>query len=170
MRSLASGAFVALAVKAKRPPLPMHMLVGERTFGSFTADVSRCRGGGCGRRRDSVSPFGVLAARADHAGAEPVWTVPSGSKKLGRPFSIHFQRPHSILAIRAKVWMVNFRVRDLDKIAAQLQAAGIAVKVYPQSYPDGRSSGCAIPQGNPIELWQPEIAENFILSAPLASL
>ena len=37
-----------------------------------------------------------------------------------------------------KVWMVNFRVRDLDKIAAQLQAAGIAVKIDPQSYPNGR--------------------------------
>jgi glyoxylase I family protein len=36
-----------------------------------------------------------------------------------------------------KVWMLNFRVRDLDKMAAQLQAAGIEVKVDPQSYPYG---------------------------------
>jgi glyoxylase I family protein len=28
-----------------------------------------------------------------------------------------------------KVWMVNFRVRDLDRIAAQLRAAGIAIKI-----------------------------------------
>jgi hypothetical protein len=34
--------------------------------------------------------------------------------------------------------MVNFRVRDLDKMAAQLQAAGIAVKIGPRSYPNGR--------------------------------
>jgi len=28
-----------------------------------------------------------------------------------------------------KVWMVNFRVRDLDKLAVQLRAAGIAVTI-----------------------------------------
>ena len=54
-----------------------------------------------------------------------------------------------------KVWMLNFRVRDLDKMAAQLQAAGIAVKVDPESYPYGRFARLHDPEGNPIELWQP---------------
>ncbi len=56
----------------------------------------------------------------------------------------------------SKSWMVNFRVRDLDKMAAQLQAAGIAVKVDPQSYPYGRFARLHDPEGNPIELWQPK--------------
>jgi predicted enzyme related to lactoylglutathione lyase len=54
-----------------------------------------------------------------------------------------------------KVWMVNFRVRDLDRMAAQLRAAGIAVKIDPQSYPNGRFARLRDPEGNPIELWQP---------------
>ncbi len=54
-----------------------------------------------------------------------------------------------------KVWMVNFRVRDLDKMVEQLQAAGIAVKVDPQAYPNGRFARLHDPEGNPIELWQP---------------
>ena len=54
-----------------------------------------------------------------------------------------------------KFWMVNFRVRDLDKMAAQLQAAGIAVKIDVQSYPNGRFARLHDPEGNPIELWQP---------------
>jgi glyoxylase I family protein len=54
-----------------------------------------------------------------------------------------------------KVWMLNFRVRDLDKMAAQLQAAGIEVKIDPQSYPYGRFARLHDPEGNPIELWQP---------------
>ena len=54
-----------------------------------------------------------------------------------------------------KVWMLNFRVRDLDKMAAQLQAAGIAVKMDPESYPYGRFARLHDPEGNPIELWQP---------------
>jgi glyoxylase I family protein len=54
-----------------------------------------------------------------------------------------------------KVWMVNFRVRDLDKMAAQLQAAGIAVTIHPQPDPNGRFARLHDPEGNPIELWQP---------------
>ncbi len=54
-----------------------------------------------------------------------------------------------------KVWMVNFRVRDLDKMAAQLRTAGIEIKIDPKSYPIGRFARLYDPEGNPIELWQP---------------
>jgi hypothetical protein len=37
-----------------------------------------------------------------------------------------------------KDWMLNFHVPDLDKMAAQLQAAGIEIKVDPQTFPNGR--------------------------------
>ncbi len=59
----------------------------------------------------------------------------------------------------SKVWMLNFRVRDLDKMAAQLQAAGIAVKIDAESYPYGRFGRLHDPEGNPIELWQPKAPE-----------
>jgi len=55
-----------------------------------------------------------------------------------------------------KDWMLNFRVRDLDKMVAQLGAAGITVKVDPESYPYGRFARLHDPEGNPIELWQPK--------------
>lgn len=55
-----------------------------------------------------------------------------------------------------KVWMLNFRVRDLDKMAEQLKAAGIAVKIDPETYPNGRFARLHDPEGNPIELWQPK--------------
>jgi catechol 2,3-dioxygenase-like lactoylglutathione lyase family enzyme len=58
-----------------------------------------------------------------------------------------------------KDWMLNFRVRDLDKMAAQLQAAGIEIKIDPQSYPNGRFARLHDPEGNPIELWQPMAAD-----------
>ena len=54
-----------------------------------------------------------------------------------------------------KVWMVNFRVHDLDKMVAQLRTAGIEVK-DPETYPNiGRFTRLHDPEGNPIELWQP---------------
>ena len=52
-------------------------------------------------------------------------------------------------------WMINFRVRDLDKMAAQLQANGTAVEIDPETYPNGRFAKTADPEGNPIQLWQP---------------
>ena len=54
-----------------------------------------------------------------------------------------------------KVWMVNFRVRSLEKMAQQLRDAGIEVKVDPQTYPNGRFARLHDPEGNPIELWEP---------------
>lgn len=54
-----------------------------------------------------------------------------------------------------KAWMVNFRVHDIDKMVAQLRAAGIEVK-DPETYPKvGRFARLHDPEGNPIELWQP---------------
>jgi len=54
-----------------------------------------------------------------------------------------------------KVWMVNFRVHDIDKMVAQLRTAGIEVK-DPESYAGiGRFTRLHDPEGNPIELWQP---------------
>jgi hypothetical protein len=52
--------------------------------------------------------------------------------------------------------MLNFRVRDLDKMAAQLRAAATAVEIDPQSYPNGQFASLRDPKGNPIQLWQPE--------------
>jgi len=52
-------------------------------------------------------------------------------------------------------WMFNFRVRDLDAMAAQLRAAGIEVEINPEAYPIGRFARIHDPEGNPIELWEP---------------
>jgi glyoxylase I family protein len=52
-------------------------------------------------------------------------------------------------------WMLNFRVKDLDAMVAQLRASGEKVKVDPTVYPNGRFARLHDPEGNPIELWQP---------------
>jgi len=52
-------------------------------------------------------------------------------------------------------WMVNFRVRSLDAMVAQLQKSNIEVKVDPEKYPNGRFARLHDPEGNPIELWEP---------------
>ena len=56
----------------------------------------------------------------------------------------------------AQAWMVNFRVRDLDAMQAQLQAAGIAVETRDEwNSVIGRFARIHDPEGNPVELWEP---------------
>jgi predicted enzyme related to lactoylglutathione lyase len=50
--------------------------------------------------------------------------------------------------------MVNYRVRDLDAMLAQLRAAGIPVE-GPDETENGRFGWGTDPEGNRFELWQP---------------
>src|SRR5215510_9457862 len=49
-----------------------------------------------------------------------------------------FKEDTSYFGDRRLQWMINFRVRDLDKMAAQLRNRGITVEVDSEVYPNGR--------------------------------
>jgi glyoxylase I family protein len=80
---------------------------------------------------------------------DPVWEQEAGPTAFAP-----FPETTKYFGDAQKVWMLNFRVRDLDKMAAQLRAAGIEIKIYPPD-PTGRFARVHDPEGNPIELWQP---------------
>ncbi len=67
-----------------------------------------------------------------------------------------FQQDSEMIGPPEHTWMINFRVDDLDAMAAQLRAAGESVTVDPESYPNGRFAEVRDPEGNGIQLWQPE--------------
>ena len=54
-----------------------------------------------------------------------------------------------------KVFMLNFRVADLDAMTAQLKSAGIEVSHESEMEGIGRFARIHDPEGNPIELWEP---------------
>ncbi len=54
--------------------------------------------------------------------------------------------------------MVNFRVRDLDSLLADLRAAGVEVSREEEMDGVGRFARIHDPEGNPIELWEPSAA------------
>ena len=56
----------------------------------------------------------------------------------------------------AQMWMLNFRVKNLDAMAKQLQDGGIEVKIDATAYPYGRFARLHDLEGNPIELWEPK--------------
>ena len=51
--------------------------------------------------------------------------------------------------------MVNYRVRNLDAMLAQLRAAGVPVEEQVEEHEFGRFGWATDPDGNRLELWQP---------------
>ncbi len=50
--------------------------------------------------------------------------------------------------------ILNFRVKNLDRIVEQLRGAGITVEVDPEVYPNGRFAHLTDLEGNPVQLWE----------------
>lgn len=88
----------------------------------------------------------------------PSWQQEAGSTVFAAlPLdSDHFRRPR-------QQWAINFRVRDLDAMVAQLRAAGIEVAVHQDDYPNGRFADLVDPEGNPVQLWQPAGVDSVVV-------
>ena len=56
---------------------------------------------------------------------------------------------------RSQQAMVNYRVRDLDAMLAQLRAAGVPVDDKVEEMEFGRFGWATDPDGNRFELWEP---------------
>ena len=95
----------------------------------------------------------------DHLGISLIPTSyeePGWEQQAGPTAFAPFPETTSYFGDSGKVWMVNLRVRNLEAMAAQLKAAGIPVEIDPQVYPNGRFARLHDPEGNPIELWEPQ--------------
>ena len=53
------------------------------------------------------------------------------------------------------VFMINYRVDNLDELLAQLRADGVEIVSGPQSDENGKFAWIMDPDGNKVELWQP---------------
>lgn len=87
---------------------------------------------------DAGQTYGLLTAEA---GDLTVWST--------------FPADTTYFAPSAAPFMVNYRVRDLDAMLAQLRAAGATVDEKVQEEPYGRFGWALDPEGNRFELWQP---------------
>jgi glyoxylase I family protein len=151
----------ALTVAAGSALLPGSFAVGEQTPAASLPEN--------GAAKETVTGIGGFFFRArdpkalgqwyqDHLGVTviPKSKDDSAWKQQAGPTAFApFPETTKYFGDETKQWMLNFRVSDLDKMAAQLEAAGITVKVDPTTYPNGRFARIHDPEGNPIELWQP---------------
>jgi glyoxylase I family protein len=103
-------------------------------------------------------PEGLARWYRDNLGVELVptdYSTAPWQQEAGATAFAPFPETSEYLADSSKMWMVNFQVRDLAAMVAQLHAAGITVDVDAQTYPNGRFARLRDPEDNPIELWQP---------------
>ena len=82
--------------------------------------------------------------------AEEVWQQAAGPTVFA-PFAADTDYFGSM----EQQWMLNFRVRDLAAMIAQLEAAGIEIGRRDEMEGVGSFARIHDPEGNPIELWQP---------------
>lgn len=108
------------------------------------------------RARD---PQGLAAWYREHLG------VPGGDGETQAPIASEgagevtvwsvFPQDTAYFGHAGQGCMVNYRVRDLDAMLAQLRAAGAAVEEKVEEYEYGRFGWAADPEGNRFELWEP---------------
>jgi glyoxylase I family protein len=106
-------------------------------------------------------PIALQGWYAEHLGVEPppktyeetVWRQEAGPTVFAA-----FAESTEYFGSLEQRWSINFRVRHLDAMVAQLRRAGIDVEVDPEVYPNGRFAALADPEGNPVQLWEPSSA------------
>jgi predicted enzyme related to lactoylglutathione lyase len=106
------------------------------------------------RARD---PEALAAWYQEHLGISPLpasYDTPVWQQQAGPTAFAPLEQASAYFGAPRLQWMVNFRVRSLAAMVAQLRGAGIAVEVDPQVYPNGRFARLSDPEGNPVELWE----------------
>ena len=132
------------------------------SFATIASAAEQTPGAG-GVMKEAVTGIGGFFFRAKDPKALQKWyadnlgvSVPVWKQEAGKTSFTAFSETTKYFGTDlTKQWMINFRVNDMDKMAAQLQAAGIAVKVDAETSEYGRFAHLNDPEGNPIELWQP---------------
>ena len=106
----------------------------------------------------SRDPKALSAWYQRHLGIDPTptdYTARVWRQTAGPTVFAPFPADSKYFGSPQQAWMVNFRVRNLDAMAAQLRAANIAVEIDSKVYPNGRFARLHDPERNPIELWEP---------------
>ncbi len=121
-------------------------------------------------KRVTVTGIGGFFFRANDPSAMNLWykenlgidLVPSDynqkpwAQEAGTTVFAAFPKDTEYFGDKKQGWMINFRVRNLDAMVAQLRFSGIDVTVDPENHPNGRFARLHDPEGNPIELWEPK--------------
>ena len=107
----------------------------------------------------AADPGALSAWYKTHLGIDQVpqdYETPPWQQQGGATVFAPFAQDTDYFGNPEKQFMLNFRVNDLDAMIAQLEAAGISVRLAPEPEENGRFAWLNDPEGNPIELWEPK--------------
>ncbi len=84
------------------------------------------------------------------------WAEQAGASTASTVFSL-FAEDTTYFGAQTNQAMINFRVRDLDAMLAQLRAAGASVDERVEASEYGKFGWVTDPEGNRVELWEPPV-------------
>ena len=107
---------------------------------------------------------GLKAWYREHLGIEPgtdgggafEWREIDAPERKGYTVWAPFPHDTQYFAPSDASFMINYWVRDLDRMLDQLRRAGVTVDERIEEQPYGRFAWAMDPEGNRIELWEPK--------------
>jgi catechol 2,3-dioxygenase-like lactoylglutathione lyase family enzyme len=99
-----------------------------------------------------------------HLGIDPMpdgssaifrWRDAHDPEKKGTTVWAAFRRDTKYFGEGAQMFMVNYRVENLDELLEALKAEGVEVDPKRENYDYGKFAWIIDPDGNRIELWEP---------------
>lgn len=84
------------------------------------------------------------------------WREREDSSRVGSTAWSLFPATTTYFAPSNAPFMINYRVRDLDAMLAQLRALGVNVEGKVAEESNGKFAWIVDPEGNKIELWEPK--------------
>jgi catechol 2,3-dioxygenase-like lactoylglutathione lyase family enzyme len=84
------------------------------------------------------------------------WREREDSGRVGTTAWSLFRSDSNYFAPSQAAFMINYRVRDLDRMLAQLRTLGVGVESKVTEDFNGKFAWVVDPEGNKIELWEPK--------------
>ena len=84
------------------------------------------------------------------------WREKDDNKQVGYTVWSIFPHVTKYFGPGAAPFMINFRVKDLDRLLEQLKREGVNVDDKREEYEYGKFGWIIDPEGNRIELWEPK--------------
>lgn len=91
----------------------------------------------------------------DWGGCVFPWREEGNPKKKGQTVWSPFEAKTDYFKPSRKAFMMNFRVEDLEKVLAELEAEGVQISDAREDSEFGKFGWVMDPEGNKVELWQP---------------
>jgi catechol 2,3-dioxygenase-like lactoylglutathione lyase family enzyme len=102
-----------------------------------------------------------VVTRAGGTGTEPAtfaWRERQDPSRIATTTWAIFPETTTYVSPGTASFMVNYRVRSLDRMLAQLRAQGVTAEPRITEHAAGRFAWIVDPEGNRIELWEPKPA------------